>query len=87
MEKLLVVTLHDAVSNPDLCKYLLLNLMCPPSSFSSSFSEENHNVWCPLLELFFHWRIGRCMEAMVDEVSTAQVALTCHFALDVLCEK
>ena len=65
----------------------LLSLMCSPSSFSSSFSEENHNVWCPLLELFFHWRIGRCMEAMVDEVSTAQVALTCHFALDVLCEK
>ena len=64
------------------------NLMCPPSEISSCSSEEQeHTVWCPLLELFFHWQIGQCMEEMVDEVSTAKVALTCHFALDVLCEK
>ena len=58
--------------------------MCTPSSISSSSSgEQDHNE----LELFFHWRIGQYMEAMVDDVSTAKVALTCHFALDVLCEK
>ena len=63
-------------------------LMCTLGSFSSSSSEEqNHNEWSPLLELFFHWRIGRYLEAMVDDVSTASVAFTCHFALDVLCEK
>ena len=66
----------------------LPNLTRPPSSISSSSSEEqDHNEWSPLLELFFHWRIGQYMEAMVDDVSTAKVALTCHFALDVLCEK
>ena len=54
--------------------------------YSAPF-QWNHNEWCPLLELFFHWRIGQYMEAMVDDVSTAKVALTCHFALDVLCEK
>ena len=47
--------------------------MCPPSSISSSSSEEqDHNEWCPLLELFFHWQIGQYMEAMADEVSTAK---------------
>ena len=30
------------------------------SSTSSSFSEEeDHNLWSPLLELFYHWQIGR----------------------------
>ena len=63
-------------------------LMCTLSSFSSSSSvEQDHNEWSPLLELFFHWRIGQYLEAMVDDVSTATVAFTCHFALDVLCEK
>ena len=57
------------------------------STFSSSSEEMDHNVWCSLLELFFHWQIGQCMEALVDEVSTARVALSCHFALDILCEK
>ena len=37
---------------------------------------------------FFHWRIGRYLEAMVDDVvQRTTVAFTCHFALDVLCEK
>ena len=63
-------------------------MMCRLSSISSSSSEEQvHNEWFPLLELFFHWRIRQYMEAMVDDVTTAKVALTCHFSLDVLCEK
>ena len=67
---------------------ILPALMCTLGSFSSSSSDEqNYNEWSPLLELFFHWRIGRYLEAMVDDVSTATVAFTCHFALDVLCEK
>ena len=57
------------------------------STSSSSSEEEDHNLWSPLLELFYHWQIGQCMEAFVDEVSTARMALSCHFALDILCDK
>ena len=58
------------------------------SSMSSSNSDgEVHNLWSPLLELFYHTQIGQGMETMVDEISTARVALSCHFALDILCDK
>ena len=58
------------------------------SSTSSNFyDEKEHNMWNPLLELFFHMQIGQCMASLVDEVSTARIALSCHFALDILCDK
>ena len=54
--------------------------MCTLGSFSSRSSEERyHNEWSPLLELFFHWRIGRYLEAMVDDVSTATVGVHVSF--------
>ena len=58
-----------APSLPPVCEATLPALMCTLGSFSSSSSDvQNHNEWCPLLELFFHWRIGRLLEAMVDDV-------------------
>ena len=45
------------------------------------------NMWNPLLELLRHVQIGMRMETLVDEVATARVALSCHFALDPLCDK
>ena len=83
-----VLIIALALSPPAVREATLPALMCTLGSFSSSSSDvQNHNEWSPLLELFFHWRIGRLLEAMVDDVSTATVAFTCHFALDVLCEK
>ena len=32
-------------------------------------------------------RIGQYMKPLVDEVSTVRIALSCHFALDTLCDK
>ena len=32
-------------------------------------------------------QVGLRMEALVDEVATARIALSCHFALDSLCDK
>ena len=57
-------------------------------SSSSIWSDENeHNMWNSLLELFCHVQVGLRMETLVDEVATARAALSCHFALDPLCDK
>ena len=50
------------------------------STSSSCYDANEHNMWNPLLELFCHIQIGLCMETLVDEVCTAKVALSCHFA-------
>ena len=55
------------------------------SSDSGDFNE--HNIWNPVLELLFHVQVGAFMEEYVDEVDLLRIALSCHFALDVLCDK
>ena len=39
------------------------------------------------MELFFHVRIGGIFVLIVNEIDLARIALSCHFALDVLCDK
>ena len=38
-----------------------------------------------MMELLFHAQIGGIFEMFVDQVDLARLALSCHFALDVLC--
>ena len=57
------------------------------STSSRCHDENEQNMWNPLLELFCHVQIGLRMATLVDVVSTARVALSCHFALDLLCDK
>ena len=60
----------------------------PTSSVStaSSFGENfAHNMWNPLLELLFHEQRSGVFVPYVEEVDLAQIALSCFFALDVLC--
>ena len=40
-----------------------------------------------MLELLCHADIGILMEALVDDTVLVMVALSCHYALDVLCDK
>ena len=40
-----------------------------------------------MLELLFHKHIGISMEALFCEEDMGRIALSCHFALDVLCDK
>ena len=54
------------------------------STSSSCYDENEHNMWNPWSELFCHVQVGLRMETLVDEVATARVALSCHFALDPL---
>ena len=60
---------------------------CPTSfvSSSSSFAENfAHNLWNPLLELLFHRKTSGVIVLYVEEIDLAQIALSCHFALDSL---
>ena len=45
-----------------------------------------HNMWNPLLELRFHGQVSGILCSFV-EVDLAKIALSCLFALDVLCYK
>ena len=40
-----------------------------------------------MLEFLCHSEVGVVMEALLDEVNMGRIALSCHFSLDVLCDK
>ena len=41
----------------------------------------------PCWDFFCREHVGTFMEAYFDEVDLGRIALSCHFALDVLCDK
>ena len=41
-------------------------------------------MWNPLLELLFHEQVSGVFEPFVDEIDLSMIALSCHFALDLL---
>ena len=51
-------------------------------SFDDCFA---HNMWNPLLELLFHEQVSGIFEYFVVEINLAKIALSCPFALDLLC--
>ena len=59
------------------------------STFSSeeSFEYHEHNIWNPMLESLCHSEVGVVMETLLDEVDMGRIALSCHFSLDVPCDK
>ena len=58
-----------------------------PRSLSDPDEYDEHNIWNPMLELLCHAHIGVFMEALVDEEDLGRIAFSCHFALDILCDK
>ena len=54
------------------------------SSFGDYFA---HNMWNPLLELLFLEQTSGVFVLYVEEIQVAKIALSCHFALDLLCHK
>ena len=77
LSALLCGTSSEAMESPTSCV----------SSGSSSGGSVAHNMWDPLMELVFHVQISRAFEPFDDEVDLAKIAVSCHFALDVLCYK
>ena len=39
------------------------------------------------MELLFRIQVGGIFVLFVDEIDLARIALSCHFALDLLCDK
>ena len=57
-------------------------------STASSFGEYfAHNMWNPLLEVLFLEETSGVIVLRVEEIELAKIALSCHFALDLLCYK
>ena len=54
-------------------------------TYSGADELAGHNIWNFVLEQLFHVQVGAFMEALFDEVELGRIALSCHFALDVLC--
>ena len=75
------------------CSYFIMEKVmhyeASTSTFSSEESGENfeHNVWNSMLCALCHFEIGKIMETFLEDVSLGRCALTCHFALDFLCER
>ena len=46
-----------------------------------------HNMWNPLLELLFLEQANGIVTSYLVEIDVAKIALSCHFALDLLCYK
>ena len=62
----------------------------PTSSVSaaSSFCEYfSHIMWNPLLVLLFLEETSGVIVLLVKEIELAKIALSCHFALELLCCK
>ena len=57
------------------------------SAASSSGGSFAHNMWNSILELLFHEQNSGAFEPFVDEIYVSMIALSCHFAHDVLCCK
>ena len=59
------------------------------SVFTSSGSVDfrEHNVWTPMLELLFNVQVGGSIEVFFEEIDLARLTLSCHFALDLPCDK
>ena len=48
--------------------------------------NDHHNMWNPMLGLFCHVQVGVLVESYFDVV-LERIALSCHFAPDLPCEK
>ena len=67
------------------------HVMVPISSSASTISSiddsSEHNMWNPLLELLFLERVNGIVDSYLVDLDLARIALSCHFALDLLCYK
>ena len=88
----LLVSCGFALSSPVLAfTPLSWRTMESPSSCistaSSSGGNSARNMWNPLLDLLLHVQINDVFVPFNDDIDLARVALSCHFALDLLCFK
>ena len=56
-----------------------------PSRDSGDYYE--HNVWNPMLGLLCDVQVSVLVESCFDEAVLGRIVLSCHCALDLLCDK
>ena len=44
-------------------------------------------MWNPLLELLFFEHVNGIVDSYIVDLDLAKIALSCHFALDLICYK
>ena len=76
---------------PSLVHWFSQQVMVPISSSASTISSiddsSEHNMWNPLLELLFLERVNDIFDSYIVDLDLAQIALSCHFAHNLLCSK
>ena len=77
------VTVGSGNENEDEVQGISSTYTCS-SLLTSQNSDEHsdHNMWNPVLGLFYHKMIGVCMKMTIDEVTAERIAVSCHFSLD-----
>ena len=62
-------------------------LFSSASTVTSIDDYFEHNMWNPLLELLFLEQANGIFASYLVEIDMAMIALSCYFALDLLCYK
>ena len=83
-----VLVIHSFV----FLSLLFLQRVMDPLSSSVSTAPSiddyfEHNMWNPLLELFFLEQTNGFAASYLVEIDVAKIAFSCHFALDLQCYK
>ena len=67
-----------------LCQQVLDRLSSSASTASSIDDYSGHNVWNPLLEVLFLEHVNGIVDFFLVDLNLAEIAFSCHFALDLL---
>ena len=57
------------------------------STVSSIDNSSEHNAWNPLLDLVFLKHVSGIVDSYLGDFDLAKIAFSCHFAIDLLCDK
>ena len=90
---LFLIVIFDP-AQPSFCAWTLCSAEQVMESLASSVSAVPsfedyfaHNMWNPLLDLFFLEQTSSVFVLFVEEVELAKIELSCHFVFDLLCYK
>ena len=70
-----------------LSQLVMDRLSSSTSTVASIDDSSEHNMWNPLLEVLFVEQANDIFASYLVEIDVAKIALSCHFALDLLCYK
>ena len=68
-----------------LSQQVMDRLSSSTSTASNIDDYSEHNTWNPLLELVFLEHVNGIVDSYLEDIDLAKIALSCHFALELLC--